>query len=80
MQEAPSTPVRREAGSGGSSSNAGDACMETPTRSSFLAGEFSRVQRRNTPPVVAAVAGAAAAVFVNGHVPYAACYDSDMAM
>jgi hypothetical protein len=77
MQEAPSTPVRVE----GSSSQ--HECDVTPSRrSSFLMGEFNRVQqmRLNTPtsPPAAAAAAAAAAghVFCNGHVPYMYAHDS----
>lgn len=57
VQEAPGTPVRRQEGGSGSGGNPAEL---TPSRrSSFLAGEWQRVQQRrlNTPPRAAAGAG-----------------------
>lgn len=61
VQEAPSTPARREGGGSGSGSSAG--CDVTPSRrSGFLAGEWQRVhqQRLGTPPAPQPAAAAAA--------------------
>lgn len=77
LQEAPSTPARMEGGT--SASQGADV---TPRRSSFLAGEFSRVQQlRSTPP--RATDAEARSVRLHTFCPAPAhpvAFDCDMAM